>query len=59
LKDKYEEAMKQLAKVAKVNKRKMPDAELKKPEVQQQGSIRHLFVNWETTKKTLLTWDVW
>ena len=51
--------MKQLAKVAKVNKKEMPNEEVIKLEVEQEGSFRHLFINWETAKKTLINWDVW
>lgn len=59
MKDKYDEAIKHLAKVAKVNKKELPDEEVKRPDVVKEGSFRHLFLNWETTKKSLIVFDIW
>ncbi|CAB4007979.1 organic cation transporter -like [Paramuricea clavata] len=59
VKDKYDEAIKHLAKIAKVNKKELPDEEVKRPDVVKEGSFRHLFLNRETTKKSLIVFDIW
>ena len=37
----------------------MPDEEVMKPDKIEEGGFRHLFINWETTKRSLINWDVW
>ncbi|CAB3981346.1 organic cation transporter -like [Paramuricea clavata] len=59
VRDKYDEAIKYLAKIAKVNKKELPDEEVKRPDVVEEGSFRHLFLNLETTKKSLIVFDIW
>ena len=59
--DKDEEAKSVLAKVAKLNKRTLPDnLLLQKPLIAEtKGSYRQLFSGWSVAKKTLISWDLW
>jgi hypothetical protein len=59
VKDKYDEAIKHLQKIAKINKKQIPDEEVKRPDILKEGSFRHLFFNRETAKKSLIIFDVW
>ncbi|XP_028401281.1 solute carrier family 22 member 16-like isoform X2 [Dendronephthya gigantea] len=61
LNGKKEEAKKVLTKVAKMNKRPLPDdLVLQKPVITEtRMSFRQLFRNWKTAKKTLICWDLW
>ncbi|XP_028401282.1 solute carrier family 22 member 16-like [Dendronephthya gigantea] len=61
LNGKEEEVKKVLSKVAKMNKRPLPDdLVLQKPAITEtRTSFRQLFSNWKTAKKTLICWDLW
>ena len=61
LHDKEEEAKTVLAKVARMNKKSLPDdLVLQKPvRPETRASFRQLFTTWKTTKTTLICWDLW
>ena len=61
LNGKEEEAKTVLAKVAKMNKRRLSDdLVLQKPVIPEtRASFRQLFSGWQTAKKTLICWDLW
>jgi hypothetical protein len=61
LNGKEEEAKTVLAKIAKINKRSLPDnLVLQKPVIPEtKASFRQLFADWNVAKKTLISWDLW
>ena len=61
LHDKEEEAKAVLGKVARMNKKSLPDdLVLQKPVMPEtQASFRQLFNGWKTTKTTLINWNLW
>lgn len=57
---KVEEAKDIFRKMAKVNKRTMPDEELQVPEDNDRlGDVRDLFATRKMTQTTLLSWYCW
>ena len=58
---KEEEASKVLAKIARMNKRPLPnDLALQKPAIAEtRMSFKQLFSSWKTAKKTLICWNLW
>lgn len=60
LRGKEDEAKEQLAKVAAINGREMPNEVLKKIEGSgEAGNFKHLFFNWKVAKITLMSWNLW
>ena len=61
LKGREAEARKILSRVAKWNKRPLPDVlVLQKPAIPENRiTFRQLFGTWKTAKKTLISWDLW
>ena len=61
LNGKEEEAKNVLAKVAKMNKRPLPDnLVLQKPLIPEtKATFRQLFSDWNVARKTLISWDLW
>jgi hypothetical protein len=61
LKGKVEEAEAVLSKIARMNKRPLPDKfALHKPVVSEtRTSFKQLFNDWKTAKKILICWDLW
>ena len=57
---KVEEAKTIFRKMAKVNKRTMPDEELEVPEdTDRLGDVRDMFVSRKMTQTTVLSWYCW
>ena len=55
-----DKARNQLLKVAKMNKRTLPDDALEKPiNLEQRASFRQLFSTWKVAKITLISWNLW
>ncbi len=61
MRGKEEDAIKVLAKISRVNKRRLPDdLLLQKPATpEKRTSFKPLFSSWKTAKKTLICWDLW
>ena len=60
LNNRQEEARNQLLKIAKMNKKTLPDDDIEKPVVsEQQASFKQLFSSWKVTKTTLISWNLW
>ena len=57
---KEDKAREQLAKVARINGKSLPNDELEKSEITgKRGNFKHLFFNWKVAKTTLISWNVW
>ena len=60
LHNKENEARNQLLKIAKMNKKTLPDDDIKKPVISEhRASLRQLFLSWKVTKITLISWNLW
>jgi hypothetical protein len=60
LNNKEEEARIQLSKIAKMNRKTLPDADVEKPVIsEQRASFRQLFSSWKVAKTTLISWNLW
>ena len=60
LRGREDEAKEQLAKIAAINGREMPNEDLKKFEGSgETGNFKHLFFNWKVAKITLMSWNLW
>lgn len=60
IRGKIEEAKEIFRKMAKVNKRTMPDGELQVPDDDDRlGDVRDLFATRKMVQKTLLSWYCW
>ena len=60
VKGKIEEAKQVFRRMAKVNKRTMPDEDLKLPDDDQRlGDVRDLFATRSMVQKTVLSWYCW
>ena len=60
VKGKIEEAKQVFRRMAKVNKRTMPDEDLKLPDDDQRlGDVRELFATRSMVQKTVLSWYCW
>lgn len=60
LRGREDEARQQLAKIAAINGKEMPNENLKKVEGSgEAGNFKHLFYNWKVGKITLISWNLW
>jgi hypothetical protein len=60
LNNKEEEAKTQLLKIAKMNKKALPNDDLKRPAIsEQRASFSQLFSSRKIAATTLITWDLW
>ena len=60
LNNKEKEARNVLLKVAKMNKKTLPDDDLERPVIlEQRSSFTQLFSSWKVAKTTLISWDLW
>jgi hypothetical protein len=58
--NKEEDAKNVLLKIAKMNKKKLPDDDLERPVIlEQRSSFAQLFSSWKVAKTTLISWDLW
>ena len=60
LNKKEKEAKNQLLKIAEMNKKLLPDGDLKRPVIlEQQARFSQLFSSWRMAATTLICWDLW
>ena len=60
LNNKEKEAKSRLSRIAEINKKSLPDDDLKQPVIlEKQATFRQLFSSWRMTATTLISWDLW
>ena len=60
LNNKEKEAKNRLLKIAEMNKKPLPDGDLKRPVIlEQRATFSQLFSSWRMAATTLICWDLW